>query len=733
MKARYILIVIVAVLLVAVSLRPKAGAQGPILDAAQVFQVFGPKKYVRSAGLEQSFNESFNYRGAGRCQLVVVNGEENGSKRVRGVIFLNGARVVSPTDFNQRSARIVKAVTPTAQNQLAISLSGLPGHFMTVSVECDDPPVILSAGGPGVSAPNPNTLLSALPIVNTGRLAAQNVRITSVTLNTGMLTTPAALPFNLGAISTDSSAVFNMAFSGGPFTPRNSYALTIQGTYAVGSSINSFTLTSNLLIPPASPGSAPLKALTAASNKVTGAPFKSQPPSFGNSVNRPRWTVPTGPFVPSVPTPTGTAVQSIPRGQANLPEAAAPIVFLENNGLGMSGSLCCAEPSGASNGSGVVFVSANWFAAYSMNSGDTFTQLDPTTIFPADAVGYCCDQIVQYVPSINRFIWLLQGNGVRIASASPADIISSGGTAWTYWNLTPDIFGQTGFDFPDLAVGNNFLYMSWNAFGTDTGHQVARTSLAGLLAGGTITIEFTNPADSPMAWFAHLCQSPQNEIFWAGHNNTSSMRVFSLAEGSGFYFWQDVGLSSWSNSGFSSTTPDGQDWLTQVRNVGTWVAGATRVGNQIWFAWAAGTDNNFRQPHVEMVTLDRSDGFRVLQQVQIWNNDYAFAYPALETNACTGEVGLSLEYGGNGHYENHVVGFWGDFIVYLTTGTNVGITRFGDYVTLRREPPTNANPGNLFSAYGYGLNSIPPPGSGTMTDIRHVLFGRPASTCTIIR
>jgi len=89
-----------------------------------------------------------------------------------------------------------------------------------------------------------------------------------------------------------------------------------------------------------------------------------------------------------------------------------------------------------------------------------------------------------------------------------------------------------------------------------------------------------------------------------------------------------------------------------------------------------------------------------------------------------------LEYGGNGNYENHVVGFWGDFVVYITTGSDVGTTRYGDYVTIRQEPATEQNPGNLFSAFGYGLNSV---ASGTQTDVHHVLFGRPASDCIIIR
>jgi hypothetical protein len=134
-----------------------------------------------------------------------------------------------------------------------------------------------------------------------------------------------------------------------------------------------------------------------------------------------------------------------------------------------------------------------------------------------------------------------------------------------------------------------------------------------------------------------------------------------------------------------------------------------------------------------MVTLDRDNNFSVIQQVQIWNNDYAFAFPALATDACTGEVGLSLEYGGPNDYENHVVGFWGDYVAYVTTASDVGTTRFGDYVTIRQEPASEANPGNLLNAFGYGLNNVPAPGTGIRTDIHYILFGRPASWCQIIK
>lgn len=717
----------------------------PSSIAAQMTPAFGPKQYTRIAGPPQVFIETFEYCGTAPSKIVVINGNANGTNRISSAsIYLNGIQIIAPKDFNQKVAEIVKPVVLADQNQLEIRLTSKPKSFLIVSVEFAASAAVLTAGQPGASLQDATTLLSAVAIINSGTAAAQNVQLTAITLDGATLTSPASLPFNLGDIPALGSEVLNANFSGGPFTPGDSYVLTLQGTYTVDTATYCFTFTSNLIIPPAAPGSAIITEVTVESDSVSDAPFPSLPPMHYDRANPGGPPVPTAPFVPGTPTPNSTGVLMPTRSASNmaLKSSPPPVVFLANNGLGLTtGVSTTAEPSGASGG-GVVFVTANWTAAYSTDGGSTFTQLDPTTVFPADAVGFCCDQIVQYVPSIDRFIWLLQGNGYRLASASPADIISSYGTAWTYWNLTPGVFGScSGFDYPDLSVGNNYLYMSWDAGfgGCTSGFQVARTSLTGIQAGGTITIGFTDPANAPssIVWGEHLTQNTADEIFWAGHNGNNKLRVYSLAEGSNTYFWRDIGISSWANNAPTSTTPDGLDWLCKNFHGCTGggafprngIIGSTRSGNQIWFAWSAGTNGNFKQAHIEMVTLDRSNNFNKIQQVQIWNNDYAFAYPALATNACTGEVGLSFEYGGNGNYENHVVGFWGDFVAYITTGSNVGTTRYGDYVTIRQTPFTKENPGNLFDAFGYGINTVPPPGAGTQTDIHFVVFGRPASWC----
>ena len=398
----------------------------------------------------------------------------------------------------------------------------------------------LQPGGPGVDLFNPTTLLSALPLVNPGSAPAQNVQITSIALPGATLTVPPALPFHLGTIPSEGAAILNADFTGA-FAPLGSYPLVVAGTYTARGVPFCFTVHATLTIPPGAPGSAPLRTVTVDPNHIDGAPFPPRLPDFDEEVNPPRWTVPTAPFVPGPPPPNSTGAEPAPFGD---PPA---IVFDANNGMGLtSGGVngtvgTTAEPSGASGG-GVVFATANWLAAYSMDGGGSFTELDPTTIFPADVVGFCCDQIVQYVPSIDRFIWLLQGNGFRLATASPADIISSGGTAWTYWNLPPTLFDAAGAcsDYPDLSVGDNALYMSWDTcacttppVGCRSGLQVSRTSLAGLAAGGTITIDYTDPPDPSVAWGSHVSQDTGDEVFWAGHNTNSEMRVFSPGGGVG--------------------------------------------------------------------------------------------------------------------------------------------------------------------------------------------------------
>jgi hypothetical protein len=591
-------------------------------------------------------------------------------------------------------------------------------------------PAKLSSGSPGASLEGRDRLVIAVPIYNDGRRPATKVTVTGISLPTGTLVDPERMPIELGTIQPGESATVFATFGRGEFKPRETYTIKIEGVF---DGQTKFDLNQTFRLPPSAPGEGKAATSSSAPKTVKGAPYPRRPPSMDREVNeRTIWTVPTGRFrQPEEPPKESSAERAPQTRQHHSMIPAPPVNFFTNVSLGINGNTIN-EPSGGVGG-GVVFETANSFAAFSKNNGGSFSQLDPSTIFPNADGGFCCDQIVQYVPSIDRVIWLMQyrraagpgPNRQRIAAASPTDIKNSNGTAWTYWDITsPQLgFGNNWIDYPDLSVGNNSLYVSFDEVGV--GLVVVRIPLSEIKASATIHFWYTDPNNSPMAYGGHLTQNADDEIFWAGHNSNSNMRIFSWQEASNTYFWRDIGIGSWPNNNsanLTSTSPDGLDWLTKLRDFPVnAILGSTRVlsisgrkVNQIWFAWSAPSGSNFRQPHVQWVSVNRANNFSLINQAQIWNSSYAFSYPSIASNS-NGEIGLSLEYGGGGNFENHVVGFWGDFIVYITTSTNLGTTRFGDCVTIRRDA---ARP-DRFDAFGYGLLKSP-----TRSDTRYVVFGR---------
>ena len=748
-----------------------AGAVLP-LASAQYTPAIGPKQYTRTAGPPNHFIENFEHCGTAGCRIVVVNGNADGSDRISSAsIFLNGVQILGPSDFNQRTDSLIKPVSLAASNTLEITLNSAPGSFLTVDVECVTSAATLSAGAPGDSLLDPSTLAAALTIRNTGTGDAQNVSAAAITLRGGALTSPTPLPFNLGTIPAVGAAVLNADFSG-VFAPSAAEKLMVSGTYTAGGATYCFDFAADFTIPKAAPGSSPLHYVQVTSNSVSGGGFP--PGTNGNQGedDSGNWTVPIGPLVAGTPSaPTGMTLGAQTAGDTAFlaPLATPSVVFTANKDMYASdffpgaprlGQNCgmdlnaftefCAEPSGAGEPAGTIFATANWLNVWSTDGGTSFHPVDPHKVFPDKPIGFCCDQIVQYAPTIDRFIWLIQGCGAscdndpgfRLAVSSTADIGTYAATAWTYWDL-PAKFLASPFnnasptvDFPDLSIGNNYLYLSWNlgpvGCTCDVGHQVARIPLTQLRAGGSIQIGITDPADDQQSWGGHLTQDTLDAIYWAGHKDSSHLRVFSMKESDDFYSWQDVQIASYATSGLSSKTPDGRDWMQKLSDFPKdAVLGATRVADDLWFAWTAGTDSNFPQPHIEMAEIDRNS-FNLVQQVQIWNSNLAFGYPALATNLCTGEVGLSLVTGGNGNFENHAVGIWGDFSVFATTNSNVGANRFGDFSTIRQAAPTLFNPGNLFLAFGYGIRNNAPLATGVATSVRYVLFGRPAEDCLVI-
>jgi hypothetical protein len=674
-------------------------------------------------------------------------------------------------------------------------------------------PVELEVDAPGMGSLG-HLFMIAVPITNHGTLTAANVQITGATLGTATLTSPTTFPVTLGAIESGAGAIFQATFDSKSLVQNTIYSLNITGTYQINEVPFAFTLTLSTGLPPASPGSGVTKTVMVDAEDLSGAPFPYRAPEFGKETNPEGPPTPIGPFVGVAPAQQSMSAQPGPTAGGVRPATDPAVAFLTNEGFGNlvsdtapGASYDPSEPSGGSSASGVVFVSVNGGAAYHASGTTTFTTgLAPSTIFSGKAsngttYGFCCDQHVQYVSKIDRFVWLQQlteggsatPGAYRLATATPDDITKYNGLtpAWKSWIITPENVGLvhvTQFDFPSMSVGNNYLHISWDdncptsppSGGCKVGREVVRillSDISSVASGGELPVNYaTDPRQSGgcapgglfpcMAWATFVTQNTGDTVFWAGHNGNSALRVFSWAEDSATYYWRDVsGLESYnvnldggsdhpypqhipSNApspvlGSSSPcpppstqpscgdTPASRDWL--YRKSDDSITGATRSGSNIFFAWNAGPMGNFPQPYIVIVGIDTLADYSVVLQGQIWNDAYAFAFPSLSTNGCTGEVGLSLAEGGGAVYPNHAVGFWGDFLVYLTTTGGVTGSQYGDYVTIRKNYTPDLH-GAFFDAFGYALSKARSAGTGTTLapaevnlDVRHVVFGRPGA------
>jgi len=596
------------------------------------------------------------------------------------------------------------------------------------------------------------TLLVALPILNMGHVPVSNLQIDGVTIVGARCLMPAEFPVAISDIGAEGQAIIDAVVKGDALAPGNTHLAQVEGECTSAGRRLRFSLTFSLVISPSAPGSgaggtARVAIHQTSERDVVPLPESPRTQRF-KADSESTSPVPTDPFVDRSRTKrvrTGeTRVVAVPRSDARHTNPFVDpsvglqkpghlklndVKFLPDPPVVQTGWLT-AEPSGAVDSTGnVVFVTGNFFAAYSADSGQSFSVLNPDSIFPPLPAGWC-DQVVRYAPSVNRFVWArLYGGVLRVATAKPADIVNSQGmVGWTYWDIPAQSVGATGFDYSDLSIGDNYVYLSYN----DGGPAVIRTPLSEIDGSlGYVDLDYTNPGLSQGQ--SRLSQTTADEVFWAVNTSTQSLRVFSWKESDGLtYWWRDVATESWSNTHPTSLTPDEQDWLKDCAPGN--VLGLTRriyadAGGQhdeLWCAWTAGSGDGFQQAHVEVVVLDLKDNFNLITQEQIWTNNNAYAYPALCTNS-NGDVGLSLEAGGGpGGWENHVVGIWGDTVLYVMTSSNRGCTRFGDYVTICRD----AKDPTRFDAFGYGVMAgNPPPGLGSdvpgvVADIRYNQFGK---------
>ena len=419
---------------------------------------------------------------------------------------------------------------------------------------------------------------------------------------------------------------------------------------------------------------------------------------------------------------------------APLEDASQDVVLFTNTALTGPGAKDTAanvgEPSAAANNN-VVFYTGNWYAAMSSDQGKTFQYIDPASSFAASDPPnshFCCDQIVNYIASIDTFVWLLQygpdtGDNIqRLAFATSSDVVAG---RWSLYDLTTASLGVPGafLDFPDLAIGTNFLYVTTNVFQANgqAGSAAVRIPITSI-ASGHPTME---PFVSMDYQSFRVAQNTGAPAYFAAHKDTSTLAVFAWDESAPQPVQSLVGVARWiGGNGYRSVCADGSRWLDRADPR---ITGATRRGNELWFAWGVDKNSNLRpQPFVQIAQINATD-LTLIDNINVFDPDSATCYAGLSSNV-QNEVGISYMLGGGPRNPSHVVG--------ILTGTRkdvlvsagdrgpladsqTGKGEWGDYLTVRAVYPDQRNfLGTGFTMLGAG------DGSNRDATPRFVIFGR---------
>lgn len=599
-------------------------------------------------------------------------------------------------------------------------------------------------------------LLVALPLVNLADVSAQDVLVTGITLGGQQLLKPASLPFSLGEIPPGKDTVLQLAFQQRGLVAGVRYALKLQGTFVASRTVQRFDVERMISLPGPDEGErassiAIVQALTVENGNFPANHAGIKPEEINEFEDR--RPLPEGKRI-GIMAPENPSLDIQWSGrtfgiQSLTPQVTGPPVTLVRSGTDERGggdttgaSVDIPRPIGPPTR--FVFLAGNSYALLSVDGGATFTRIDPTTVFPSlpkydlpdEDIGICCDQNVVYIPSINRIVWQLLTRGsvvgknkkcepfngynrLRIATASPQQLIASGGRSWRYWDMTTKTFSftQTAFlDYPDITYSDNFLHISVNRVGPGQGGLfVMRIPLSEVKEGPTIHIGFTNPADDHRnAEGGRLTHDVPDGAYWFGHVTTSQLRIFEWLDNANTYTSRVIPIGSWTEivhpDGIEgiSPTPSIYNWLhlniravrgaTFQSSIRASVAGQITELRRIVIAWNAGRSpfaSPFPHPYVRLVPVTKTQlggaaSWGSEASSQIWNPNFAYQSAHLATNS-NGDIGVSLNAGGGSLEATPVAGFLGEQPVALN-GSTVSFVRFNDYTAIRRHWPNT----NLF-------------------------------------
>jgi hypothetical protein len=247
-------------------------------------------------------------------------------------------------------------------------------------------------------------------------------------------------------------------------------------------------------------------------------------------------------------------------------------------------------------------------------------------------------------------MWYLQyinddaGNTGRLVVATGADLKAQ---RWFYYDFTQSQLGaqfnEKWFDYPDLAVGSNYLYITTNVFGTKPTEQtmrglILRVPLADLAAKNGFTYNYFSTTD---VLSLRPTQGATDPMYFGSLETEASIKVYSWPESAAAPTGRSIAVRRFSDGQRISLDPNNVNWLAKINPGGQFqgrITGAWVGQNTIGFAWSAAQDSDFANPYVRGVVLNQG----TLDQPKdliLWNRSFAYAYPSLVANG-GGKSGL---------------------------------------------------------------------------------------------
>jgi hypothetical protein len=307
------------------------------------------------------------------------------------------------------------------------------------------------------------------------------------------------------------------------------------------------------------------------------------------------------------------------------------------------------EVSIARNGK-YVRATGNWYSAFSTNGGSAWTYRNIFADFP----DVCCDQVVVYDNSHDRFLWYRQGlrdgagnNRVGITIINGAN----NAELCTYFLSPIGTFGLPGqwFDYPHIQLGADNMYVTTNVFNSAdrwTRNVIMRLPLNEMSRCAGFGFSFFS-SNIDFTWTP--VQGAKHIMYWASNWPNpfvaNRLRIYRWAEDSGAissFFYATPAFTP-TGRGFANCGVAAGDWTDRLdQRVSTgarYSIMATNVkfpGRKVLgFWWNVAQGGGFARPYVE--------GFAVFEDTMalvpgaqgrplIFNQTDCFAYPSITPN-----------------------------------------------------------------------------------------------------